>query len=110
MKIPSSFKLLGQSITVSIDPNLSNKRDCTGEAHYRTNQILLQDSSGYDGRAADKIEHDFCHELVHFLLYYGSGAINHELKEPAHKNEELVDLLAGLLHQSLTTMEYKEAP
>ena len=104
MQIPSAFQLLGQKITVEFDPALVNVSDCTGEAHYRFNKIKLQPIDGYVGRPQTKVEQTFCHELVHYLLYYGECETTKEL----YKNELVVERLGNLVHQALTTMEYTE--
>lgn len=102
MRIPASFKLMGHTISTEFDPALTHAHDATGEAHYRFNKIILQGQEGYVGRPQSKVEQDFCHELVHFLLYFGECADTKEL----WKNEMVVDRISLLLHQALTTMDY----
>jgi len=104
MKIPKSFNIMGQTIEVKYDPQLTNRSDHTGEAHYRYNQIILQGAEGYPGRPISQIEQTFMHELVHFILYYGDCTDTKDL----FKNELVVDRIAMLLHQAFTTMEYEE--
>ena len=87
-----------------MDSQLAQRQDNTGEAHYRFNQILLQGAEGYVGRPVTKVEQDFIHELVHFILYFGECEATKDL----FKNERVVDRIALLLHQALTTMEYEE--
>jgi hypothetical protein len=103
MQIPKSFKLLGNTIEVEFDPSMVNAADAVGEAHYRFNKIKLQGVEGYVGRPQSKIEQSFCHELTHFLLFFSECSDTKEL----YKNELVVDRIAGLLHQALTTAEYE---
>ncbi len=100
MKIPKSFKLLGQEIVVKYKKNLSNKHNSWGKAYYDRNEIELQDNKYDEGLPDIKIEEVFYHELVHFILY---SAGEHELKN----NEKFVDVFSGLLHQALTTAVYE---
>lgn len=103
MLIPRSFALLGHSVQVEFDARLQQDHDNCGEAHYRTNMIKLLPAEGsYPDRPQSKVEHDFCHELVHFLLYYAECSDIAGL----YKNELVVDRIAGLLHQVLSTMDY----
>lgn len=101
MKIPSSFKLLGKTITVQYDNDLRYRENCSGEARYRTNTIHLQPSSGSWPVTQESTEHTFLHELTHHILQ-AQG------KTDLRNDEEFVDLFSGLLHQALTTMEYKQ--
>jgi len=94
---------MGHTIDIEIDPSMVNVVDCTGEAHYRFNKIKIQGAEGYVGRPQSKTEQTFCHEFIHFLLYFGEC---HDTKE-LYKNEIVVDRLASLLHQALSTMEYE---
>lgn len=107
MQIPKRFRLLGQVIDVEISDTVLDERNCHGEAHYRTGKIMLENIKLNPGRKSSHIEATFCHEMVHFLAYHAGAAVNHELKEPLHRNEEFVDLFGQLLHQALITMEYK---
>lgn len=106
MQIPKRFKLMGHTIEVTENDKLAYERNWNGAACYDESRIELMPSSCVNPRSQSKVEQTFCHELSHFLLYYGGSAINHELKQMAHTNEELVDLIGSLLHQALTTMEY----
>jgi predicted SprT family Zn-dependent metalloprotease len=96
MSIPSSFWLYGQLITVRYDPTLSDHTDCVGEARYRTNQIVLQPDTVSTKRVRTKIEHTFLHEVLHYIFYVLG-------EEELRVNEKLIDSVAALLHQVLTT-------
>ncbi|MFZ4856159.1 MAG: hypothetical protein ACOYL3_07155 [Desulfuromonadaceae bacterium] len=109
MRIPKRFKLLGHTIEVVENKRLAHERNWNGAACYDECRIELLPVSDQHPHATTRLEQTFCHEFLHFLLYYGGGAINHELSgKYAHQNEELVDLLGNLLHQALTTMEYED--
>ena len=96
MKIPNSFDLLGSTVTVDYDGNLWRTEQALGKSMFNENKIVLDENM-----LADKAQHTFCHELVHFILYYMS-------KEGLTEDEEFVDLLGGMLHQALSTMEYDD--
>ena len=108
MKIPTSFQLMGRTITVKDDARLQQDRGWCGSADYELDEIhILPKSDSY--QASDgKIQQTFCHELAHHLLYHSGGAINYDLKSGGyiHKNEEFVDLLGSLIQQAFSTMEY----
>lgn len=100
MKIPKRFKLFGHTIEVVQDHSLRFRENCNGEARYRTRTIMLSPSAPNYPRIQSDIEHTFLHELTHWIL--------HELNEiDLRNNEKFVDTFAGLLHQALTTSEYK---
>jgi len=107
MKIPKRFKLLGHTIEVTENPALMNDRNWNGAARYDDCKIELLPISDATPRHITSYEQTFCHELMHYLLWAGGGAVNHELKDHIHHNEEFVDLMGGLLHQVLTTAEYE---
>lgn len=101
MRIPKRFKLLGHTITVSVEDGLEHKHACYGEARYVINQISLQ--KPHPGFAESQAEKTFCHELTHMLLYYaGTRGKDGYL----HEDEDVVELLASLMHQALSTAEY----
>lgn len=110
MKIPVRFRLLGQTIEVKSDDAHYRDTDWEGSASYRRNEIKLQSNGPQIPLKPEMIEQTFLHELVHYICYQAGAAVNHELKKPLHQNEEFVDLFAGLLHQTLTTMEYEDDP
>lgn len=103
MKIPKRFKLMGQTIDVIFEKDLIDNNDNRGEARYRRNEIALQPSV-MDAviRPPAQIGQSFCHELVHWILFLLS-------EDKLRKDEQFVDRFSGLLHQSLTTMEYEHS-
>ncbi len=103
MKIPKSFKQFGQTITVEYSPEVLYNEDVTGWAKYRQNKIVLQSPTNSTPITEEMLEQNFCHELMHFILY---GAGEDCFNPPLHKREYLVDRMAGLLHQFLTTTEH----
>lgn len=102
MKIPVRFKLLGHTIEVSNDNQRYFDKGSFGACCYEGKWIKLVQPSEHHPITQGSLEHTFCHELTHMLLYYADAAANVNLRD----NEGFVDLLAGLLHQALTTMEY----
>ena len=99
-RIPSSFKLFGETIKVVIKKDLIDRDDLLGAACYRQNRIELQDinQDAYD-RPSSQMEVIFLHELVHFIL---CSLGEDELR----KDERLVNLISRALHQALVTMNY----
>ncbi len=100
MTIPKTFQLFGQTITVEIDPDLSHEDDASGAALYRTNKIKLTPSTSTDPKIPAQIEKVFLHELMHWIFYMAG-------ESKLRSNEKLVDLIANLLHQALTTQSGK---
>ena len=98
MKIPKSFKLHGQEITVKYDEEITQKYDDTGQSYFRKNEIILQPLNGHN--KAERIEQIFLHEMVHFILHEMN---NYELRD----NEVFVNLFSTILHQALETMDYE---
>ena len=104
MQIPKRFKLHGQTIEVKEDPNLLDSHDWNGAASYRRGEISILPSSPTSPRKPGQIEQTFCHELVHHLFYAANAKAGDNW---LHKDEEMVDLIASLLHQAITTAEYE---
>ena len=100
MKIPKRFKLHGHTITVEYSIDMRDEDDAVGKASYRGQKIILQPICVGYSRPKTSIEQTFLHELTHHIL--------HEMAEyDMMNNEKFVDLFSALLHQALTTMEYK---
>lgn len=97
--IPSEFKLLGHTIIVEFQKDLLFRENVVGESRYRENKIILQPPTEDHPYPLDQIMHNFCHELVHMMLYHSS---NDKLDE-ANKDENAVEILAGLLMQYMLT-------
>lgn len=89
--MPTSFKLYNHTVRVKEYPAPVDG-DKYGVAEYPKNEIRL-----YTQELGESIaHHTFCHELVHFLLYYAG---RHDLAD----DEVLVDTLGGLLAQYEST-------
>lgn len=97
--IPKAFYLLGHRIEVVTDGKLTHNDDALGLFISRENKIALMPSTKELPIPQSTMEQVFCHELVHALFFYAE-------KPKLFVNEELVNLLGGLLHQALTTLEY----
>lgn len=105
IKIPKKFMLGGKTITIVFDENLLRDSDWVGLADYRQNKIKLQPDTPSSKIPPDSMEHNFFHELMHWVLYMASQQGGN--KEYLHKNENLVELCATFLYQALKTAEYK---
>ena len=99
MKIPTRFKLLGETINVNWSSDMLAKSATYGVAAFRFNEITLQKHNEGSPIPQDKIERTFMHELIHH-------ALNAMAEDDLAGNEKFFDVLAGLLHQALTTAEY----
>ena len=98
MRIPNSFYLLGQKITVEQDSNLTFEADAKGISLFREGKIVLQRREQYSPQS--QVEQTFCHELVHWILHQmGEGELG--------GNEKFVDVFGSLLHQALSTATFK---
>jgi len=91
----TSFKLLGHTIRVKEIPETEwRHEDCVGLYEPHRQRILIR------GGLTDSLRwHTVYHEMVHAIL----GAMGHEL----NNNENFVDMVAGLLHQALSTAKVK---
>src|SRR3990167_6632779 len=99
--IPFSFYLFGQKITVEWVDTLLESDDATGMALYRKNVIQLQKNNHGVIRPQSQLESSFLHELMHYIFF-----MLH--KDELRTDEELVDTIAKLLHQAMTTAEYEK--
>ena len=100
-RIPKRFKLLGQTIEVSLVDHIASQNGTLGEARTTQNSILLQKSvDGFPLPESQRL-HIFWHEAIHHVL---EAMGQHELTS----EEPFVDLLAGMIHQVVTTMEYDD--
>lgn len=104
MRIPASFQLFGQTITVAYVPSAFVESDgCHGFASYRLNQIQLRPDNTTYPVARDQLEQAFLHELTHLLLVRTEAAATMSPDKPLHGQEGFVDLFSELLHQALST-------
>jgi len=99
MKIPKSFKLFGNTITVEFDEQLCEDREAYGLALFKEDKIILSRYAGKTKISKENIECTFFHELVHFIL-------NKLGKDELSKNEELTEQISGLLHQYIKTQKF----
>jgi predicted SprT family Zn-dependent metalloprotease len=100
MRVPKRFKLLGHTIEVSEEPARYFERNAYGACSYEGKWIKLVPKGESHPVTQSSVEHTFLHELTHILLY-------HTEQSQLTDNEKFVDVLSGLLHQALTTMEYE---
>jgi hypothetical protein len=98
MKIPASFKIFGQDVTVRFVDRLSDGEGLLGRIDYNTNTITLQRENDGTALARRRVEQVFLHEVVHCAL---NALGEFELR----KNEKLVETLSQCFHQYLLTQE-----
>jgi predicted SprT family Zn-dependent metalloprotease len=98
MKIPKYFELMGTKIEVVEDADIMQNDDAGGMAVYRLDKIKIAPSTPAYFMSQDQREHVFLHELVHWIFY----KLN---KEDLRKDEDLVDMIADLLHQAIKSAE-----
>ncbi len=102
MKIPLAFTLFGQRIVVTWRDDLIEKEGAGGLARMTRNEIELQNQNCASlKRPRSLSEKTFLHEMLHLIFHFLG---EDELRD----NEVLVDRMALLLHQALTTAEYEE--
>jgi hypothetical protein len=96
MKIPKSFYLYGLKINVVFDNSLNKK--CMGYACYDTNTIKI----ATDIKSRDLLEQTFLHEVLHFILLHSKVINKYKLEsgKNLHSDEDFIDNVASLLHQS----------
>jgi len=95
--IPDSFQSLGRTIRTEYAPALLDASGAEGEWLDTLNQIRIR-KAGKDHRHSF-LEHTYLHEVVH-VFFDMAG------RPELSKDETLVDVMGGLLHQFLTTLEY----
>lgn len=99
MLIPKEITIFGQKIKVIFDYKLVQDDDSVGATSYRTNKIILQKNTQSTECPRTQIEKTFWHEALHMIFYYiGENKLG--------SNEKFIDLLAGVLHQVITTAKY----
>jgi hypothetical protein len=101
MNIPKRFKLFGVTISVELRDTLEAEMAADGYAFPALNKVQLQRPTDTNLISEDAIAITFWHEALHIILDKMS-------EEELSKNEKFVDLLAHLVHQTLTTMEYED--
>jgi hypothetical protein len=92
--IPTTVQLAGLTITTTIDDNLFKERKILGEARYPQQQILVDGDLLHD----QSKQQNYCHELVHWILYVMS-------EDDLRNNEKFVETFSFFLHQALSTWE-----
>lgn len=100
MIIPKQFKMLGHTITVGYDPELSYVQSANGHARFVDNRIALQPNTEGVMRTESQIEETFVHEVLHHALMF-------QQYEELASNEDFVARIASILHQAFTTAEGK---
>jgi hypothetical protein len=92
--IPTSFRLMGHTVTVEVVPPIKWKiKNCVGLFNPSDMTILVRKGK------KSTTEHSFMHELTHAVLY----CMNNDL----YDDEVFVDTFAGLAHQALTSAKYE---
>lgn len=100
LRIPSRYTLLGQTIQVAMDKSLMATHDARGMYSPIPYIVMLHPQDVAVGHFQQSVEQTFCHELTHSILHMMG-------EQKLYDNEKFVDLFGHLLHQALTTMEYK---
>ena len=101
MKIPSKFKLFGQTINVLKNDSLAFANGTIGEAHIGKNKIVLQRSTKDYKMTKEQEEATYFHELTHMILFLMG-------KEMLAQDEEFVSIFSNLLHQAIVSAEYNK--
>jgi hypothetical protein len=93
MRIPKTFMLGGNRITISYKERLDELNRTAGCALYDDLKIVLLKSLHGDNK-----EQTFLHEVVHHIL-------NTMGEATLRQNEQFVDVFATFLHQYMKTAE-----
>ena len=96
--IPRSFQLLGRTYTVRVDPTVMQKSRW-GEISFREGIITLYPEGSDISVNREMVENTFYHELINAILT-ACG------REDLSSDENLVEILGGLLHQFEKTATY----
>ena len=91
---------MGTKIEVVEDVNILQNDDTQGQAVYRLDKIKIAPDTPSYSISQDKKEHIFLHELMHWVFY----KLN---KDDLRKDEDLVDMIADLLHQAIKSADGK---
>lgn len=101
MRIPNSFYLFGEKITVVIDDEDCKEHNCYGRTLPAENKIIIQGSN----IPIDKQERVFWHEVIHYM--FDNIKFKRFLKNK--KDEELLaDLLAKQFTQVINSFSFFE--
>ena len=98
MTIPKRFDLMGTTIDVEYNADMMFDGDAMGQANYRRNKIFIAPNTSTFKMTQEQVEHVFLHELTHWIF----KQLN---RNELQKDEELVDMFAELLHQTLKTAQ-----
>jgi len=100
MKIPKKFYLYGFPVSVEIDNSISGM----GESSSADHKIKL---SLKNCKSKEMMEQTFLHELFHLILLYSKVINRYKLENGKELwlDEDFVDNISTLLHQSLTSSE-----
>lgn len=97
-RIPETFELAGQTITVKFVKDLLNTADAHGAALYRENVIQIQEPTDSCYLPDDKLKQIFLHEVTHWILFQmGHQQLN--------QDETFVEIFSGYLYQVLKTAQ-----
>lgn len=102
--VPRVFKFLGETIKVLFkDEPFIERPDAVGLISYRLGEIYLRRPNETYPRNNSQLQVTYLHEVLH-LVFEKSG-----IKGPdegfLYNNEPVIDLLASMLHQILSTGE-----
>lgn len=96
--IPSSFEVLGHTVTVE-HKSLVDFGDNYGSSEFIRTKIEVSQNDKRGAIPISAQEHTFYHELVHTILEaMGEKELN--------DNEKFVDTFGGLLHQFMRTAKF----
>jgi len=88
----ASYKLMGHTVRAYVvDETDWGSKDCVGTYEPHKHRILIR-----GGLSESLTQHTFYHEMLHSI----AGAVD----SPLNENEKEIDMMAGLLHQALTTI------
>jgi len=91
----ASYSLMGHTVKVFIVPEVDWKTpDAVGTYEPHKHRILIR-----GGLSESLTQHTFYHEMLHSI----AGAMD----LPLNENEKDIDIMAGLLHQAMSSLKAK---
>ena len=99
--IPKRIHIFGHNIDILWNENLAADDSKTGISDFRRGTITIQPSCIQMNRTYDSVQRTYYHEVIHFilaLLDYSDLTFD----------EHFVELVAGGLHQVISTAEFEE--
>jgi hypothetical protein len=102
--IPKKINIMGRNISIIFSQDGFHNDDAIGTTSYRDDTITIAKYNGKQKkRTQQQQELIFLHELIHWILFLATGGV-----EELHRNEGLVERMAGILREALLQIKFEE--